>query len=192
MPYGLHSFGENWTDDEIALLVSSMLSPDSESDPSIQHLLSDLHGFNWKKLTLTQAELLNNETISLIKELLKGKTPEELTINITDVKLREAMKNKLTLAMTYASLLKISPSKEMDSLIDALNGGYIEPARGGDPVRAPYSLPTGRNFYAQDDNTLPTPVAWDLGKRLADMALAQMEKYRKNSSSCLVCRNSKR
>lgn len=187
MPYGLHTFGESWTDDEIALMVATMLSPDSENDPSLQRIISTMLGYNWDKLTLEEAERVNEMAIQVIKELLRGKTIQEITENITDAKLRERLQEKLQLALEYIQLLKESPTNEMDALIEALSGHYITPAKGGDPVRAPYALPTGRNFYAQDDNTLPTKVAWDLGKRLADMALAQLDTIPEKIAAVVWC-----
>jgi len=60
MPYGLDTFGLNWTDSEVALMVSGMLSPDSDVDPSLQRLISMMNGWNFSNLTFEQAEALNN------------------------------------------------------------------------------------------------------------------------------------
>ena len=187
MPYGLDTFGLNWTDSEVALMVSGMLSPDSEVDPSLQRLISMMNGWNFSNLTFEQAEALNNATVEMIMELLRGTSIDTLLENITDPSLKATLHSKLELALQYASLLKDSPSSEMDALMEGLSGHYITPAKGGDPVKAPYALPTGRNFYAQDDNTLPTKVAWDLGKRLADMALAQLDTIPEKMAAVVWC-----
>src|SRR5260370_36020206 len=34
-------------------------------------------------------------------------------------------------------------------------------------------LPTGRNFYSVDPKSLPSPLAWDVGRRLADELVAR-------------------
>ncbi|MGB9838833.1 cobaltochelatase subunit CobN [Methanothermobacter sp.] len=187
IPYGLDTFGLNWTDSEVALMVSGMLSADSDVDPSLPRLISLMRGWNFNNLTFEQAESVNNATVEMILELLRGKPIDTLLSNVTDPSVKTALQSKLEMALQYISLLKNSPSSEMDALMEGLSGHYITPAKGGDPVKAPYALPTGRNFYAQDDNTLPTKVAWDLGKRLADMALAQLDTIPEKMAAVVWC-----
>ena len=69
--------------------------------------------------------------------------------------------------------LAASPQAEMSALLDGLNGGYIEPGQGNDPIRSPGSLPTGRNFYALDSSLIPSRVAWELGRDMARNARAE-------------------
>lgn len=66
--------------------------------------------------------------------------------------------------------LKASPEKEIQALLNGLNGGYILPGQGNDPIRSPDSLPTGRNFFALDSSLIPSPVAWQLGQEMAQAA----------------------
>ncbi|MDR1165308.1 MAG: cobaltochelatase subunit CobN [Deltaproteobacteria bacterium] len=73
---------------------------------------------------------------------------------------------------TIAANLSASAPREMASLLKALRGGYIEPAEGNDPVRNPDALPTGRNFYGISPNRLPTPAAWELGRKAAEEIIA--------------------
>lgn len=82
--------------------------------------------------------------------------------------LKEAV---MGVAATKADLLG-STKAEQDALLDALNGGYIEPSSGGDPIVNPRAVPTGRNFYAINPETTPSPEAWKVGKRLAENILA--------------------
>lgn len=65
-----------------------------------------------------------------------------------------------------------SGRSEMASLLRGLAGRYVPPGEGGDPVRNPDSLPTGRNFYGFDPARVPTPAAWRLGKKAADEIIA--------------------
>jgi cobaltochelatase CobN len=170
MPYGLHTFGGSWSNEEIALLATSMVSSDSgSSDPSLQRLLAIKNGWDFDNLTLSQAEQLNDEAQQWILWIITGqKTVAQLTSNTQ-------LQDKLNDAVYYASLINGSFSAELNALIDALNGGYITPSTGNDPVRSPGSLPTGKNFYSIDESQIPTKTAWSLGKKLADMALAQMD-----------------
>jgi cobaltochelatase CobN len=66
----------------------------------------------------------------------------------------------------------ISASDEMGALLSGFNGAYIAPGPSGLITRGrPDILPTGRNFYALDAQTIPTRAAWEMGKLLADKTL---------------------
>jgi cobaltochelatase CobN len=63
--------------------------------------------------------------------------------------------------------LTLSPKAEMSAFINALNGGFVSPGKGNDPIRTPEALPTGRNFYALDGSLLPTQLGVEIGQQLA-------------------------
>ncbi|MEO1269505.1 MAG: cobaltochelatase subunit CobN, partial [Myxococcota bacterium] len=65
-----------------------------------------------------------------------------------------------------------SPRNEVTSLLAALEGRFVHPGSGNDPVRTDAVLPTGRNFHALGGEQTPTRLAWDLGVRLAADAVA--------------------
>ena len=75
-----------------------------------------------------------------------------------------------------ASLLLRSTKAEIDNMVQALNGGSIAPAPGGDPVQNPNVLPTGRNMFSINPDNTPDAMAWEDGKRLAENTLAQYKK----------------
>ncbi|HEY8524795.1 MAG TPA: cobaltochelatase subunit CobN [Acidimicrobiales bacterium] len=58
---------------------------------------------------------------------------------------------------------------EIDHLLDALDGRYVPAGPSGSPTRGmAHVLPTGRNFYAIDPKGIPSPLAWEVGRQLAD------------------------
>jgi cobaltochelatase CobN len=69
-----------------------------------------------------------------------------------------------------AARLADSPRQEMLALLAGLDGKYIEPGKGNDPLRSPEALPTGRNFHAVDGDILPTRLGYQLGERMAAQA----------------------
>ncbi|RKD91909.1 cobaltochelatase CobN subunit [Mangrovibacterium diazotrophicum] len=63
--------------------------------------------------------------------------------------------------------LQATGKAELDALIAALNGQYIEAGSGNDPIRNPDALPTGKNFYAFDPSHLPSESVYKAGTQLA-------------------------
>ncbi|MCP4989899.1 MAG: cobaltochelatase subunit CobN [Colwellia sp.] len=63
-----------------------------------------------------------------------------------------------------------SPKSEMSAFINALNGGFVAPGKGNDPIRTPDALPTGRNFYALDGSLIPSQLGFATGQQLASKA----------------------
>jgi cobaltochelatase CobN len=61
---------------------------------------------------------------------------------------------------------------ELDSVLAALDGRFVQPGPSGAPTRGMANvLPTGRNFYALDPRAVPSRLAWDVGRQLADRVL---------------------
>jgi len=66
---------------------------------------------------------------------------------------------------------------EIQQTLRALDGRYVRPGGGGDPVRTPAALPTGRNLYGVNPAEIPTRAAWEVGVQLGQQLL-QAEKKR--------------
>ncbi|MDQ1384913.1 MAG: cobaltochelatase CobN, partial [Actinomycetota bacterium] len=63
---------------------------------------------------------------------------------------------------------------EITHTLHALNGGFVPPGPSGSPTRGVVGvLPTGRNFYSVDPKAIPSRLAWDVGRALADSLLAR-------------------
>ncbi len=60
--------------------------------------------------------------------------------------------------------LRSCGKNELTSLLTALNGGYIAPAEGNDPIRNPDAVPTGNNFFGFNIDKVPSKEAWHMGK----------------------------
>ncbi len=63
--------------------------------------------------------------------------------------------------------------EEMSSLMRALSGRFTAPVPGGDLMRNPDIVPTGRNIHAFDPFRMPTEHACREGARQAEMLLAE-------------------
>jgi cobaltochelatase CobN len=65
--------------------------------------------------------------------------------------------------------LRASGPAEVQALHDSLAGRFVRPGPSGAPSRGRLDvLPTGRNFYSVDNRAVPTPTAWELGRKSAE------------------------
>ncbi|RQH54549.1 magnesium chelatase subunit H [Okeania hirsuta] len=70
-------------------------------------------------------------------------------------------------------LEQVCADNELGSLLRALEGEYILPGPGGDPIRNPDVLPTGKNMHALDPQSIPTAAAVKSAKIVVDRLLAR-------------------
>ena len=99
-------------------------------------------------------------------------TPEQKAYARAVVEIERTINN----INAYKNALKESPEMEFQSLLNALNGGYIAPSSGGDVVANPNAIPTGRNLYAVNAEATPSEVAWEKGISLVNATLEQYQK----------------
>ncbi|KQY26868.1 cobaltochelatase subunit CobN [Rhizobium sp. Root482] len=69
------------------------------------------------------------------------------------------------------SIVQSGPA-EIAALMTGLDGRFVAPGPSGAPTRGrPDVLPTGRNFYSLDSRAVPTPAAFELGKKSAELLI---------------------
>ncbi|MCQ8905020.1 MAG: cobaltochelatase subunit CobN, partial [Methanothermobacter sp.] len=102
-------------------------------------------------------EPLSNDTLNTMVESIVSFDPKNRNNTAFREKIREVL----------------AEDHEISALLAALEGRYILPARGADPIRVPDVLPTGTNFYSFDPRCVPDTAAWEIGKKLADDLLSQ-------------------
>ncbi|AAB84857.1 magnesium chelatase subunit [Methanothermobacter thermautotrophicus str. Delta H] len=162
IPYGLHTFGREWSHEAITYMVASMIST---GDTSIYRLLAADYGWIYEEITVDQRMILENRTLEMIQALLNGSKPENITSSPDIIAV-------LRSAAEYIELIRNSTRMEMSSLLNALAGGYVEPGLGKEPLMNPSALPTGRNFYTIDPSIVPTSAAYSLGAEIVRKVLA--------------------
>ncbi len=125
----------------------------------------DLDGSDAEKLWL---KLLETEN-ALIPEGLHivGKPMDDATIKLHLDSLADQSEETRGLA---AEALK--RDSELTGLMNALSAHFIAPVPGGDLIRSPGILPTGRNIHAFDPFRMPTAFAVADGRSQADRLLA--------------------
>ncbi|CAI0375016.1 unnamed protein product [Linum tenue] len=64
---------------------------------------------------------------------------------------------------------------ELGSLKQALEGKFVEPGPGGDPIRNPKVLPTGKNIHALDPQSIPTEAAMQSAKVVVERLIERQK-----------------
>jgi len=164
IPHGLHVMDRKPSKEELIDYLLGVLRIDREY-PSILKLLARKEGFDWEEVKDTKiADEIETKAKETIREMLDGKEPEWLP------------KEYGTLVRSIVE--NIQKSKESESLLRALEGKYIFPARGGDPIRDPEVYPSGRAMYAFDPRLIPTVAAEARGRKAADLLInSYLKKY---------------
>jgi cobaltochelatase CobN len=177
-PYGLHAIGQAWTPDEIALLVTSILSVEfkvtntTESTTLHNEISLLINGKSYDSLTAMAKENVQAKCIEVVNSLIYWDV--DTVANILSSTPSANLKFALQMAEYYIWAVNQSVANEVSSLLKALNGGYIVPGAGGDPVGNPDVLPTGTNFFHDQAAEIPTKEAYEYSKILALLALADI------------------
>jgi len=71
-------------------------------------------------------------------------------------------------------LKQIVANNELGGIMELLNGEFLMPAPGGDPIRNPDVLPTGRNMHALDPSAIPTQAAVEVSDQVVRKLLEKL------------------
>ena len=153
MPYGLHVLGEAPEGEALVGMVNSMLGDE------LSTLVTAHNNSDTATIDLLSLVLLDNISTTDAQIQIFGTSNEEIGA-------------KLNTSINYAQLLG-EADNEIQQVLSAMNGEYISANLGGDPVLRPETLPSGSNFYAFDEQLIPTKEAWEEGKTLVDEWLAE-------------------
>ncbi len=117
--------------------------------------------------------------VSLVSKLnffnMGKKTPWVETLH--DLGYTKVDQDKLKPLFEYLEfcLEQVCADNELGGLLKALEGEYVLPGPGGDPIRNPNVLPTGKNIHALDPQSIPTLAAVKSAKIVVDRLLARQK-----------------
>jgi cobaltochelatase CobN len=179
---GLHVFGQSPTGRlERDLLAALARVPRGEraEDQSLIRALADDLKLGFDPLTAELGEVWSGPALAAVRtvgdavehletlasELIDGAAPAPGSSSIAVMQQVEGM---------MRPRLRASGPNEVKALLDGLDGKFIMPGPSGAPSRGRLDvLPTGRNFYSVDNRAIPTPTAWELGRKSAEMLLTR-------------------
>lgn len=168
---GLHTLGKLPTDEELASYLRAYFGERLSEEECATAIASWHDSLESKGLTSEHLGVAGvwSKVKAFFQSFMEGydiDTAQDLT-NQTD------HADVLVEAVSIVSLLGQS-TEELDGVLNALGGGYVPPAPGGDLLRDGTSvLPTGRNIHALDPYRMPSAGAWARGQRAAEEIIRQ-------------------
>lgn len=102
---------------------------------------------------------------ALLEALVAGQSPEAVAAGHGDPALLPLLKELAGIDQL------MQQDHELNGILQALDGRYLRPAPGGDLLRTPSILPTGRNLHGFDPFRIPSAYAVKDGARQAERLL---------------------
>jgi cobaltochelatase CobN len=173
IPKGLHIVGQRYEKEDLKRFTEFILRYDREGIKSINRILAESMGIDY------DLALRNKEKYASVLAGIEKKCAEFVDCCVEEsiesaVKKSSADSNhRKDLKRTLAFGIEVAKnyadnSNELESCLHGLNTEFIEPSLGGDVVRTPEVLPTGRNINQFDPNKIPTSTASERGAEIAD------------------------
>ncbi|MBC3803102.1 cobaltochelatase subunit CobN [Acetobacterium fimetarium] len=190
---GLHTLGEAPIGEKRIELLAAMTQLPNGETPSLRQSIASFDGYNLDELLDNRGKLNNNgktnadvlediyaKSIAFLEVLAKtdfAKKQIDTVCNQVFGCVDSEIQKVAIYICTFLVPRLADCQNELTAITDGLDGKFIKPGPTGSPSRGmAHILPTGRNFYSIDPQTVPSPTAWEAGKRLADDML---EKYQK-------------
>ena len=185
---GLHILGEPPLKQRLVEFLVALTRLPNGDIPSLRQSLAEMQGYDLDKLLADRGHLnptgktnwqiiedLHQLSLQLISGLADtgfdaAKIPA-ICQSILPEKGRKGEKVAAVLNYICSSLvLSLKDTmNELSAAVNALAGKFVSPGPSGAPTRGmAHILPTGRNFYSVDPNTIPSPAAWEVGVKLGD------------------------
>ncbi len=193
---GLHTLGEAPADKELAEYLFAMSRLENGKHPSLVKTLAVKYGFDYYELLENSAQRipalhmtygrladrLREQSMEIIQQLAAKDfdvAASKEVLHLQDYAQQEQGWQQRLLAACEYICGYLAPAlaatvQEMSNTLRALQGEFIDPSVAGAPTNGRADvLPTGRNFYGVDPQTLPTKVAWEVGRDRAEGVVAQ-------------------
>ncbi|MEM2145317.1 MAG: magnesium chelatase subunit H, partial [Candidatus Jordarchaeaceae archaeon] len=180
IPRGLHIFGEKYQEDELTEFISFILRYDRGEIKSLNRILCESMEIDYDYAISHPNENYNEKNYGQILSETEEKAKSIIRISLNSIveavkssevnrNLAKELNKTLSFGLQVASNLE--KGDEINSLIEALNGKYVFPNLGGDPIRTPEVLPSGRNTYQFDPRLIPSDAAYQRGVEIAEKTL---------------------
>lgn len=161
-PLGVHTFGLLPKEQHLYSTILQMLGDDFTKAAKIyenDHGLTLLADKQKNRLNVTHLEALAG--FQLLQASIQGKQLDDLS---------DELNTWLVTAKLYWD--NFGNIAETENLLSALSANYIPVSYGGDPIRSPESVPTGRNLIGFNPAKVPSKEAYEAGVQLLEQTVA--------------------
>lgn len=191
IPTGLHVFGQAPNDPELGDLLRMVASFDRPElgVRSLPDLVAEGLGLADYATLLNESahseqRLCERETVEeivrdAISRFLDHKHPAGIDAAITALSERASIaedQSRTVFDLLAGICDQLETNRELDGLMRALRGEYIEPGPGADIIQNPNILPTGRNTHAVNPYSVPSASAMRRAEPIANALLDRHQK----------------
>ena len=184
IPKGLHILGESYSQEDLAAFLTSILRYDRSYDrsgiKSLNRIFAESKGIDYdlalkdRSQFLPRLEEIDERCARLAVDCLQRSADEAVRDAAANYGFSLQQKDELSQSLNYGLKLMQSyadNSLEIENLMRGLRGEFIEQGDGGDVIRSPEILPSGRNLTQFDPTRVPTPAACERGEEIAHNTL---------------------
>ncbi|MCK9579012.1 MAG: cobaltochelatase subunit CobN [Methanoregula sp.] len=184
---GMHIFGELPDGDKRVDFISSIIRYDA-GERSARRIIAQVMGLDLVDLLQNQQKYSEKHQASygalleqidanlrlFVRSVLQDPNKSFDTVFTHAISMEMARELDTIRERVAGINQRIEDSKEMESLFNGFDGGYIPAGPSGLITRGHEDvLPTGRNFFSLDPYQVPTRAAWRVGQRLAESLVAK-------------------
>ncbi|WP_202707166.1 cobaltochelatase subunit CobN [Sporosalibacterium faouarense] len=163
IPKGLHIFGKGYSSEEAKDFAKFVMRYDRGEVKSLKRVAAEAKDLNYDDILedndIEKMELLEEEANKALESYFQAGNIKDEYRSTLEYGLRAGEYSKKTF--------------ELENLIKALNGSYIPARLAGDMIRNIDVLPSGFNLYQFDPRMVPSDVAIDRGRKIAQNTINQ-------------------
>jgi len=173
IPKGLHIVGQQYEKESLKNFAEFILRYDREDIKSLNRIIAESTGIDYdfalrnKEKYASVLDKIDRKCANLVDCAVEESVESAIKKSNVDSKHRKDLKKSLMFGIEVAKNYADN-SNELKSCLRGLNTEFIEPSLGGDAVRTPEVLPTGRNINQFDPNKIPTSTAYERGAEIAE------------------------
>lgn len=178
IPKGLHIIGEEYEGEDLKRFIEFMLRYDRDDTKSLNRILAESMNIDYDSVLRNRdkfasgLEEIDERCAMLVDRSIEGSIEAALERSNLPTKHRNDLRDTLEYGMNLMRRYSQNDA-EIGGCLRGLGGKFIEQGGGGDIIRSPDILPTGRNLTQFDPNRIPTQTAFDRGAEIADNTISR-------------------
>lgn len=177
IPKGLHIIGQRYQASDLKSFLEFILRYDREECRSLNRILAEARGLDYdevlkdKSCFVGDLEEIDRQASHLAAICLDDSA--DAAVQASGLARAQAYQLKKTLDYGLHFLEMYSANDgEIEGFLQGLKMSFIPAASGGDVIRTPQILPTGRNLTQFDPTRVPTQTAVERGSEIAENTIS--------------------